>query len=49
MNKFKSFTYFPGLRAAGPMVSMFARRLGSIKKEAFGYKYKLDNNLLEIN
>ncbi|KAL2601151.1 hypothetical protein AAZV13_10G150900 [Glycine max] len=32
LHKFNSFTPFPGLRAAGPMVSMFARRLGAIKQ-----------------
>lgn len=31
-HKFNSFTPFPGLRDSGPMVSMFARRLGAIKQ-----------------
>nr|KYP65465.1 hypothetical protein KK1_011700 [Cajanus cajan] len=31
-HKFNSFTPFPGFRDSGPMVSMFARRLGAIKQ-----------------
>ncbi|RZB44951.1 hypothetical protein D0Y65_054703 [Glycine soja] len=32
LHKFNSFTPFPGFRDSGPMVSMFARRLGAIKQ-----------------